>query len=160
MARTSLVLKELPDVGQDEGLWLELRDIMEPAMVQEMARAYRLGFIIAVLEKRGGYDLSSHDIFVNVVGGLRLDEPAVDLGLGLAIISSLLDMALDPHTVAVGEIGLGGEVRHVQQLEQRVREAARLGFTRVICPRTKMKPPANCKLIPVSRLEQAMEHLT
>jgi len=103
-----------------------------PQRVATGVDAKRLSIIIAVLEKRGGYDLSSHDIFVNVVGGLRLDEPAVDLGLSLAIISSLLDQALDPHTVAVGEIGLGGEVRPVGQIERRVAEAHSLGFDRCL----------------------------
>ena len=94
----------------------------------------RLHVINAVLQKRGGIAVGSQDIFANVVGGLRIDEPASDLAMALAIASSASDRAIDSRTVAFGEIGLSGEVRAVSQLERRLGEAARLGFTRAIVP--------------------------
>jgi len=118
----------------------------------------RLSIILAVLEKRGGHDLSSQDVFVNVVGGLRLDEPGVDLGIGLAIMSSYLDRAIDPQTVAMGEIGLGGEIRAVSQIERRVLEAESLGFERCLVSAANTEgwdhPPA-MKVVGVSGIAQA-----
>ena len=94
----------------------------------------RLALILAVLEKRSGYLFSNLDTYVNVVGGLWLDEPAVDLPVALALISGLKDVAMDAHTLAFGEIGLTGEVRSVSNADLRVAEAARMGFSRVLVP--------------------------
>jgi DNA repair protein RadA/Sms len=94
----------------------------------------RLVLLAAVLSKRGGVPVHDFDIHVNVVGGLRVDEPAADLGAALAMLSSLKDAPLDPHTVMVGELGLAGEVRSVSQMELRLREAHKLGFRRAIIP--------------------------
>lgn len=101
--------------------------------------AKRLSIIIAVLEKRCGHDLSGDDIFVNVVGGLRLDEPAVDLAVALAIVSSFRNRPIEGKTVAMGEIGLGGEVRPVSQVERRIAEARSLGFERCLVARSNLK---------------------
>ena len=120
----------------------------------------RLSIIIAVLEKRGGYDLSSEDIFINVVGGLRLEEPSVDLGVGLAILSSFLNRAVDFQTVAIGEIGLGGEIRPVNQIERRVAEARNLGFERCLVARTNLKGwkrPRDMEVIGLGGLEAALD---
>ena len=94
----------------------------------------RLSLILAVLEKRSGYLFSNLDTYVNVVGGLWLEEPAVDLPVALALISGLKGAVIDAHTLAFGEIGLTGEVRAVSNADLRVAEAARMGFTRVIVP--------------------------
>lgn len=94
----------------------------------------RLSLILAVLEKRSGYLFSSLDTYVNVVGGLWLEEPAVDLPVALALISGLKDTVIDAHTLAFGEIGLTGEVRSVSNADLRVAEAVRMGFTRIIVP--------------------------
>ena len=94
----------------------------------------RLQLLVAVLQKRVGLGLGSQDIYANVVGGLRIAEPAADLAVALAIASSFKDHQVDPRTVAVGEIGLSGELRSVGQLDRRLIEAGRLGFTRVIVP--------------------------
>jgi len=94
----------------------------------------RLQLICAVLAKRLGLPLASFDIFVNVAGGLRIEEPAVDLGVALAIYSSFKNVATDTKTVVFGELGLLGEVRNVSQNQQRVKEAKRLGFTKIISP--------------------------
>jgi len=131
-----------------------------PQRVATGIDAKRLSIIIAVLEKRGGYDLSSEDVFVNVVGGIRLDEPAVDLGVGLAIISSFLNRAVDFKTVAIGEIGLGGEIRPVNQIERRVAEARSLGFERCLVARGNLKGwkrPEGVEVIGIGGLEAAQD---
>jgi DNA repair protein RadA/Sms len=102
----------------------------------------RLLLVAAVLSKRVGLKLGSQDIMVNVTGGLKIDEPAADLGIALAVASSFRDCPIDPGLVVVGEVGLSGELRSVTQLERRVNEAARLGFKRCIVPRTGDGTPA------------------
>lgn len=95
----------------------------------------RANLLLAVIEKRGGYFLGTLDVYLNIVGGLRLDETACDLAVILAVVSSLLDKPIPDGTVAIGEVGLGGEVRSVSNLDTRLREAARIGFSRVIVPK-------------------------
>ncbi len=95
----------------------------------------RANLLLAVIEKRGGYYLGSLDVYLNIVGGLRLDDTACDLAVVLAVISSLLDKPISDDTIAIGEVGLGGEVRNVSNLDARLREAARIGFSRVILPK-------------------------
>lgn len=99
----------------------------------------RLALLLAVLEKRAGYFFSNLDTYLNVVGGLRLEEPAADLPVALALISGLKDKPMDEGVVAFGEIGLAGELRAVSGAEQRIAEAARLGFTRIIVPAHTLK---------------------
>ena len=95
--------------------------------------------LAAVLEKKAGIQLANHDIFLKVAGGMRLEEPAIDLGILASITSNCLDKPIDPSTVIFGEVGLAGEVRAISQVEPRVREAAKLGFTRCILPADNMK---------------------
>ena len=95
----------------------------------------RLTMLLAVLEKRAGYMFSNADAYVNVIGGLKLDEPATDLSVALALVSSLKDKPIRDDTIAVGEIGLGGEIRTISNCEQRIKEADRLGFGRIIIPK-------------------------
>ena len=119
----------------------------------------RLLLITAVLTKRVGLKLGNQDIIANVTGGLRIGEPAADLGIALAIASSFRDEGVDPSLVAVGEVGLSGELRAVSQLDRRVAEAARLGFKRCLVPKIGAKissPPKNIELIPVSTLREAI----
>lgn len=94
----------------------------------------RMAMILAVLEKRSGYYFNNMDAYINIVGGLRLDEPGTDLPVALALVSSLKDVPLQSDIVAFGEIGLAGEIRAVSNCEQRINEAARLGFTKVLVP--------------------------
>lgn len=94
----------------------------------------RLQLIVAVLSKRLGLPLGNFDVLVNVAGGLRVEEPAADLGAALAIYSSFKNLAVDPKTVVFGELGLLGEIRSVSQNNQRIKEAKRLGFTKIISP--------------------------
>ena len=119
----------------------------------------RLLLIIAVLTKRVGLRLGNQDIIANVTSGLKISEPAADLGIALAIASSSRDVAVDPNLVAVGEVGLSGELRAVPQLDRRVNEATRLGFKRCLVPKigARVSPaPKNIELIPVSTLREAI----
>lgn len=120
----------------------------------------RMNLIIAVLEKRAGYHFNNTDAYINVVGGLRLDETAVDLAVAIALISSLKDLPIAGNAIAFGEIGLAGEIRSVNHAQQRVNEAVRLGFRKVIAPAHNMKdiiPPADTVVIPVRDVRQAFE---
>lgn len=101
--------------------------------------ARRLQMLLAVLEKRVGLHMGQYDVFVNVAGGVRVDEPAVDLGMAASIASSLRDVPVDSQTVAVGEVGLGGEIRTISQIEKRIIECAKLGFKRVVLPKNNAK---------------------
>jgi DNA repair protein RadA/Sms len=94
----------------------------------------RVALLLAVLDRRTSVDLCSRDVYVNVTGGVRVVEPAADLGVALALASSRLDLALPPDVAACGEIGLGGEVRRVSRIDLRIREAARLGYRRLLLP--------------------------
>lgn len=100
---------------------------------------YRVLLLIAVLEKRSRMNLSNSDIYVNVAGGLKIDETAADLGICAAIASSQADIALPPDMVFIGEVGLGGELRGVSQLEKRINEASKLGFKSAIVPKQSLK---------------------
>lgn len=94
----------------------------------------RIVLLLAVLEKRAGYYFSNLDVYVNIVGGLRIDEPSADLAVAIALISSLKDVPIEEQTIAIGEIGLAGELRAVSHVEERITEAMRLGFTKCIIP--------------------------
>ncbi|MEM9020909.1 MAG: DNA repair protein RadA [Planctomycetota bacterium] len=120
----------------------------------------RLAMLIAVLEKRGGLRLADQDIFASSVGGMKVVEPAADLALALSVAGAFLDRALPAGACAVGEIGLGGEVRHCQQMDQRLREAARLGFTQILAPPSGAKPPKGAEFIEVRSLDRALDHLS
>ncbi len=118
----------------------------------------RLLLITAVLTKRASLKLGNQDIIANVTGGLKIEEPAADLGIALAIASSAKDVAVDPRLAVVGEVGLSGELRAVSQLERRVTEAARLGFERCLVPRAgaNISVPKNIRIIPVATLREAI----
>ena len=100
----------------------------------------RLSLLVAVLEKRAGLSLVGEDVFVNVAGGMSIDEPAADLAVAAAVASSVRNRPVRQKTVVFGEIGLAGEVRAVTQAARRVREAAQMGFTRCILPRGNIDP--------------------
>ncbi len=120
----------------------------------------RLYLLLAVLEKRGGMNVNACDAYINVVGGLTLDEPAADLAACLAVASSFRDIPLPDKLAAVGEVGLTGEIRSVQALDLRLSEIARLGFTQCVIPariRGELKPPKGLDLIPVKTLREAVE---
>jgi DNA repair protein RadA/Sms len=119
----------------------------------------RLQMILAVLEKRVGLNVGHHDVFVNIAGGLRLDDPAVDLGVAAAIVSSFRDVPVQADTAMIGEIGLTGEVRAVVNIEQRVNEAQKLGFLSIVLPEANMKRFSrenSPHLLPAERILQAL----
>ncbi|WP_089971372.1 DNA repair protein RadA [Lihuaxuella thermophila] len=121
---------------------------------------HRVTMIMAVLEKRLGFFLQNQDAYLNVVGGVRLDEPAVDLSIAVSLASSFRDRATSPHDLFIGEVGLTGEVRAVSRIEQRVAEAFNMGFRRVIFPEKNRRgwtPPQGMELIGVSALGEALE---
>ena len=130
-------------------------------MPRRTANGVELGRVLlltAVLSKRMGLKLYDQDVYVNVVGGLRIDEPAADLGVALAIVSSLRDSPIDPELAVVGEVGLSGEVRTVGHLEQRLREAAKLGFKRCLVPQSARLPRiAELDLLAARSLEDAID---
>ena len=120
----------------------------------------RAVLLMAVLEKRGGLNLGSNDVYINVIGGLHLDEPAADLPVILAAASSYREKVLDSGTAAIGEVGLTGEIRAVSNLSQRLSEAHRLGFTRCVIPRqgsAQLDVPAGMELIRVKNIREAIE---
>ncbi len=118
----------------------------------------RLHVLAAVLGRRSGLKLGSQDIFINVIGGLRIQERAADLAVSLAIASASSDIAIPTSVVALGEVGLGGELRQVPQLERRLQEAKQLGFTRAIVPASaKVKVPAGMTLDRCGSLNEALK---
>jgi DNA repair protein RadA/Sms len=122
----------------------------------------RLAMLIAVLEQHGGLRLADRDVFTSVVGGLKIVEPAADLALALSIAGAHYKRSLPPTTIAIGEVGLGGELRPATQIEQRLRESARLGYTHAIIPTSgsqKLAKIAGMELIPVKNVSQAIERL-
>jgi DNA repair protein RadA/Sms len=117
----------------------------------------RLALMLAILEKRQKIPLGQRDVFVNLAGGLKIDDPALDLGLVAAIISSVEDVPVQPKTVLIGEVGLSGEVRAVPYIDRRVAESAKLGFERIILPRKNlksMKPVKGIELIGIEKLQE------
>ena len=124
--------------------------------------ANRVSLLVAVLEKKVGYTLLAQDIFLNVAGGVKLNEPAIDLGIVAALASSHLNRPVPARTVLFGEVGLAGEVRAVSRPELRVKEAARLGFDHCILPAGNLKnldKPKGMKLVGVKTADEAMGHL-
>ena len=120
----------------------------------------RAMLLMAVAEKRAGMKLSAFDAYINVIGGLRLDEPAADLPIVLAIASSYREVAIADDLVAIGEVGLTGEIRAVSHMNQRLAEVSRLGFKRCIIPRNgseKLDIPEGLSLLRVRNLREAIE---
>lgn len=121
----------------------------------------RLQLLVAVLQKRVGLGLGTQDVYANVVGGLRIQEPAADLAIAVAVASSLRDKPVDPGSVCIGEIGLSGELRTVTQLERRIQEASRLGFRKAIIPALSGKTPPisslGLELVPVHTVAEAID---
>lgn len=148
-------------------LLLELQALVSPSrygMPLRVATGFdrnRLALLLAVLEKRGGVSLQNADVFVNVTGGLELDEPAADLGVAVALASSALNKPLESRTVLLGEVGLGGEVRSVSRLPMRIAEAHRLGFGRVVVPKNQRERVrvSDVELVGVATLREALEML-
>lgn len=148
-------------------LVVEVQALVTPstyAVPQRSVTGYdsrRLQMIVAVLERRLGIGLRQHDLFANIVGGLRLDDPGLDLAVALAIVSAYRDTPLPLQTAVFGEVGLTGELRPVRLPEVRLREAQRLGIRRLLLPKANAEalPCSDIELIPVERLSLALSHL-
>jgi DNA repair protein RadA/Sms len=120
----------------------------------------RMSLLIAVLEKRMNLKFYENDVYINVAGGLHLDEPSADLSIAMALISGITDRVIPDELIAFGEIGLSGEVRAVSHIDYRVKEAVRLGFTKIVLPKKNMtsslKVPSGVELIGVNNIYQAL----
>jgi DNA repair protein RadA/Sms len=145
---------------------LEVQALVAPASYGTARRTAigfdegRLALLLAVLARRGGVDALNCDVYLNATGGVRIADPAADLGVALAIASTRLDLALPPDAAAIGELGLGGEVRRVARLESRVREAARLGFARILVPASSAAVKASgAQLVAVDGIADAVAWL-
>lgn len=123
----------------------------------------RLNMLLAVLEKRAGFKLSQKDVFMNLAGGIKVNDPAIDLAVISAILSSSLDIALETHVCMAGEVGLSGEIRPINRIEQRIHEAEKLGFKKMLIPNTNLKSldlkKINIELIQVRKVEEAFRLL-
>ncbi len=149
-------------------LLVEVQALVTPASYATPQRTsigfdyHRLSVLLAVLEKKVGLRLSTHDVFVKIVGGLRIEEPAIDLGVAVAIVSSLKDIPVDSQSVVVGEVGLSGEVRSVTQIEKRIQESAKLGFKKIVIPKNNtrgLKVETEIEIVGVKKVNQALEEL-
>lgn len=123
----------------------------------------RMNMLLAVLEKRAGFKLAQKDVFLNIAGGLRVNDPAIDLAVLSAVLSSSLDISLEPGICMAGEVGLSGEVRPVNRIEQRIQEAEKLGFERILIPYNNLKgfDSSKCRIgiLQVRKVEEAFRHL-
>ena len=123
----------------------------------------RMNMLLAVLEKRVGFKLGQKDVFLNIAGGLKVSDPAIDLAVISAILSSSLDIAIDRTVCMTGEVGLSGEIRPVSRIEQRIAEAGKLGFERIIIPKSNMhgleKRKLGIELVSVTKVEEAFKQL-
>lgn len=123
----------------------------------------RLNMLLAVLEKRAGFKLAQKDVFMNIAGGLKVNDPAIDLAVISAILSSSLDMAVENRVCMAGEVGLSGEIRPINRIEQRIHEAEKLGFSKMIIPQINLKSldlkKINIELVQVRKVEEAFRVL-
>lgn len=123
----------------------------------------RLNMLLAVLEKRVGFKLAQKDVFLNIAGGLRVTDPAIDLSVIAAVLSSNVDTGIEPRVCMAGEVGLSGEIRPVSRIEQRIAEAAKLGFRRMLVPRHNLQGidagAFDVELVPVRKVEEALRAL-
>jgi len=145
---------------------VELQALVSPtnyAMPKRMANGVelnRVSLLLAVMEKRLGLHLSGQDVYINVVGGMTIDEPAIDLGIVAAVTSSLRERPIDRQTIVFGEVGLGGEVRAISQAEMRVKEAVKMGFRRCLLPErnlAKLDRMKGVELIGIHEVGEALD---
>lgn len=160
----------IPTVEGSRALLIEVQALVAASAFSTSTRkstgldSNRMALLLAVLEKKMGYQLHNCDVFVSVAGGLKISEPAVDLGVLMAIGSSFCNRPINPETVVLGEVGLGGEVRGVPRIENRIREAIHMGFRRCVCPKRNLKGISpdlaqKISLIGVESVEEAINVL-
>jgi len=156
----------IPSVEGTRPILVEVQALVSPTNLGTARRTaigadpQRLALLCAVLEKKAGMDLYGHDIFLNIAGGIRIDEPALDLGVICALASSMLERSIPSATVLCGEVGLAGEVRAAGQLEMRITEAERLGFTRFILPKGNLDRLAvrpDMELVGVATIQELLD---
>ena len=125
--------------------------------------AKRMNMLLAVLEKRVGFKLAAKDVFLNIAGGLKVADPALDLAVICSILSSNVDMPVPPRTCMAGEVGLSGEIRPVTRIEQRIREAQKMGMDTILVPRGNLKgidtSSLTIRIIEVAKVEEAFRTL-
>jgi DNA repair protein RadA/Sms len=123
----------------------------------------RMNMLLAVLEKRVGFKLAQKDVYLNIAGGLKVNDPAIDLSIISAILSSNMDVAIDRDICMAGEVGLSGEIRPVNRIEQRISEAEKLGFKRILIPKHNLQgldtQKMKIEIIPVRKVEEAFRAL-
>jgi len=135
----------VPTIEGTRAMLIEVQALVSASAFANSARKSagldqnRLILLLAVLEKRVGYSSHNCDVFVSIVGGIRITEPAIDLGILMAVASSICNRPIDPHTIVIGEVGLGGEVRSVSRIETRLREALHMGFDCALLPRRNLE---------------------
>ena len=158
----------VPSIEGSRPILIELQALVTPTHLGYPRRttqgidANRVSLLVAVMDKRLGIHLFGHDIFLNIAGGMKVEEPGADLGVIASIASSFRDKVIDPEVVIFGEVGLGGEVRGISQAEGRAKEAGRLGFRRCLLPKQneeKIKPIKGIQFIGVRTVREAMEAL-
>jgi DNA repair protein RadA/Sms len=158
----------VPSIEGSRPILIELQALVTPTHLGYPRRttqgidANRVSLLVAVMDKRLGIHLFGHDIFLNIAGGMKVEEPGADLGVIASIASSFRDKVIDPEVVIFGEVGLGGEVRGISQAEGRAKEAARLGFRQCLLPKQneeKIKPIKGIQFIGVRTVREAMEVL-
>jgi DNA repair protein RadA/Sms len=158
----------MPSIEGSRPILVELQALVVPTHFGVPRRtaqgvdANRVSLLVAVMEKRLGMPLNNQDIFLNIAGGMKVEEPGIDLGVTASISSSFKNQMIDPEMVVFGEVGLGGEVRGISQSEVRVKEASRLGFRRCLLPKQnqeKMKGVKGIELIGVRTVQEAMAAL-
>ena len=123
----------------------------------------RMNMLLAVLEKRAGFKLIQKDVFLNIAGGLKVNDPAIDLAVLAAVLSSSLDISIEPGICMAGEVGLSGEIRPVNRIEQRIMEAEKLGFSTILIPHNNLKGFDTAKtaieIVQVRKVEEAFARL-
>ncbi len=158
----------VPSIEGTRPILIEIQSLVNPTNFGMPRRTTigvdhnRVALLAAVMDKVCGYRLSGHDIFINVAGGMKVDEPAVDLGIVASMASSFLDKPIDKGTVVFGEVGLAGEVRGISQMDIRIKEAARMGFKRCIIPQTSSRngfAEKKIECIRVNSLKKLLEYL-
>ncbi len=158
----------VPSIEGTRPILIEIQSLVNPCNFGMPRRTTigvdhnRVALLAAVMDKMCGFRLNGHDIFINVAGGMKVDEPAVDLGIVASMASSFLDKPIDKGTVVFGEVGLAGEVRGISQMDIRIKEAARMGFVRCIMPQTSSRNVSaekKMECIKVNSLKKLLEHL-
>lgn len=148
---------------------IEVQALVTPAVYGTPQRTVsgfdlrRLQLLLAVLEKRGGFQFGNKDVFLNIAGGLKVEDPAIDLAVLCALLSSFTDIPIPSHTCFAGEVGLSGEIRSVNRVEQRISEAEKLGLEKILVSRFGQKgnnmPAANIEILPLARVEDVYQRL-